>query len=60
MASQALNANHAIGPEPDQRLARNLGWLSHRFARCEDPRAGFGRENQRRTGGRSMAAVLNQ
>jgi hypothetical protein len=28
VASQAFNANHAIGPEPDQLLARNLGWLS--------------------------------
>ena len=28
MASQALNANYSIGPDPDQRLARNLGWFS--------------------------------
>jgi len=26
--SQALNANNSIGPDPDQRLARNLGWFS--------------------------------
>ena len=28
MASQALNANYSIGPDPDQQLARNLGWFS--------------------------------
>src|ERR1700760_3032127 len=28
MASQAINANYAAGPDPDQRLARNLGWFS--------------------------------
>src|SRR3954466_9127534 len=28
MASQALNANHSTEPDPDQRLARNLGWFS--------------------------------
>src|SRR5436190_20276409 len=28
MASQALHANYSIGPDPDQRLARNLGWFS--------------------------------
>jgi uncharacterized membrane protein len=28
MSSQALNANHSNGPDPDQRLARNLGWFS--------------------------------
>ncbi len=28
MPSQGKNANHSIGPDPDQRLARNLGWFS--------------------------------
>ncbi len=28
MASQSLNANHAIRPDPDQQLAQNLGWFS--------------------------------
>src|SRR3954469_7865185 len=28
MASRALDANHSIGMDPDQRLARNLGWFS--------------------------------
>src|SRR5436190_24030947 len=28
MASQALHANYSIGPDPDQRLARSLGWFS--------------------------------
>jgi uncharacterized membrane protein len=28
MASQALNRNHSNGLDPDQRLARNLGWFS--------------------------------
>jgi len=28
MASRAFNANHSVGPDPDQRLARNLGWFS--------------------------------
>ena len=28
MVSQALNANYSIGSDPDQRLARNLGWFS--------------------------------
>ncbi len=28
MASQAINANYSVGPDPDQRLARNLGWFS--------------------------------
>jgi uncharacterized membrane protein len=28
MAIQASNTNHSIGPDPDQRLARNLGWFS--------------------------------
>jgi uncharacterized membrane protein len=28
MTSQALNVNHATAPNPDQRLARNLGWFS--------------------------------
>jgi len=28
MASQPSNANYSNGPGPDQRLARNLGWLS--------------------------------
>lgn len=28
MASQSLHANNAIGPDPDQRLANNLGWFS--------------------------------
>jgi uncharacterized membrane protein len=28
MASQEINVNHSLGPDPDQRLARNLGWFS--------------------------------
>jgi len=28
MASQALRANYSNGSDPDQRLARNLGWFS--------------------------------
>lgn len=28
MATQALHAYDSIGPDPDQRLARNLGWFS--------------------------------
>src|SRR3954452_10238823 len=28
MASRALDANHSIGMDPDQQLARNLGWFS--------------------------------
>ena len=28
MVSQALNANYSNGSDPDQRLARNLGWFS--------------------------------
>lgn len=28
MASNALNGSYSIGPDPDQRLARNLGWFS--------------------------------
>jgi len=28
MASRALNATNSIGPDPDQQLARNLGWFS--------------------------------
>src|SRR4051812_33403337 len=28
MASQALNAHHPFGRDPDQRLARSLGWFS--------------------------------
>src|SRR3954470_24327670 len=28
MASQTSNANYSIGPDPDQRLDRNLGWFS--------------------------------
>ena len=28
MASKALNGNYSVGRDPDQRLARNLGWFS--------------------------------
>lgn len=28
MASQAFDAKYSNGPDPDQQLARNLGWFS--------------------------------
>src|SRR5947199_10011372 len=28
MASHALNGSYSIGTDPDQQLARNLGWFS--------------------------------
>src|SRR6185295_8528130 len=28
MASRAINANYSVRPDPDQKLARSLGWFS--------------------------------
>jgi uncharacterized membrane protein len=41
MASQALHANHSIGPDPDQRLARSLGWFSIGLGATEILAPGF-------------------
>ena len=47
MASQAPNANHSFGPDPDQRRAET-GLVQHRAWSHRDTRSRFGRQNQRR------------
>src|SRR4051794_23396439 len=41
MASQALNANYSLGQDPDQQLARNLGWFSIGLGAMEILAPGF-------------------
>ena len=45
MASQALNAHHPVGRDPDQRLARSLGWFSIGLGATEILAPGWSRES---------------